>query len=78
MPAALYDGWYSSGSSAIRRAVLGGAGGLTAAALALAVIVGEIYTVGSATHQLVSYAEGKIRLRGCYVIRRMGLTPEHR
>jgi len=44
MPAALYEGWYSSGSSAVRRAVRGGAGGLTAAALALAVIVGEIYT----------------------------------
>jgi cytochrome c-type biogenesis protein len=44
MPAALYDGRYSSGSSAVRRAVRGGAGGLTAAALALAVIVGEIYT----------------------------------
>ena len=50
----------------------GGAGGLTAATLALAVIVGEIYTVGSASHQLVSYPEGKIRLGGCYVIRRMG------
>jgi len=44
MPAALYDGWYSSGSSAVLRAVRGVAGGLTAAALALAVMVGEIYT----------------------------------
>ncbi len=49
MPAARYEGWYSSGSSAVLRAVRGVAGGLTAAALGLAVMLGEIYTCAGAT-----------------------------